>query len=562
MKNRTRAVALAATATLVLSGALAACSSSDSSKKSQNSKDLVSQVHINEQSYANIKQGGTLTTAVPEITPQFNTFQADGTLYTLNFWRWYNPQLMLFSPDGTASPDPDYISGYDKSVKDGNTVVTYTINPKATYNDGSPIDWKSFEATWKANSGQDQAYQPSATDGYSLIKSVTQGTDARQAVVTFNGVYAWVDGLFNVLLNPKAGSAKTFNSGYLNNPHPEWGAGPYKLEKYDKRNGSISFVPNEMWWGSDKAKLDKRTFKAYESTASINAFKAGQIDATSVASKDRLAQVKSMKNIDIRRSATPSQNLLTFNAAHENLKELNVRKAIWMGIDRKVLASIEFQGLDYTEDPPGSFSLYPFQKGYEDNLTKAGYKFDTTEAGKLLDEAGWKMGSGAFREKGGKTLTLSYAVIGDDPTTQASAKATVSMLKKIGVEVKIEQHPSSEFSDVFGKGQFDLFGLGFSSSDPFGFAYFCQVWCSDSGLNVSKTSTKAMDTEAKALAKVPDADQQIKDGNKLEQKFFAETYGIMPTTNGPEIVAVKKGLANYGAGLFYVGRIEDIGWQK
>ena len=136
------------------------------------------------------------------------------------------------------------------------------------------------------------------------------------------------------------------------------------------------------------------------------------------------------------------------------------------------------------------------------------------------------------------------------------------MLKKIGVEVKIEQHPSSEFSDVFGKGQFDLFGLGFSSSDPFGFAYFCQVWCSDSGLNVSKTSTKAMDTEAKALAKVPDADQQIKDGNKLEQKFFAETYGIMPTTNGPEIVAVKKGLANYGAGLFYVGRIEDIGWQK
>jgi peptide/nickel transport system substrate-binding protein len=555
---------LAATVVVATTVALAGCSSSDEGGKGkgQTSQDLSSQFQINQTAYSDLEDGGTLTTAVPEITPQFNTFQSDGTLYTLNFWRWYNPQIMLFDPDGTAKVDPDYVTGYDKEEKGGKTVVTYTINPKATYNDGSPIDWKSWESTWKANRSDSEGFLPSSTDGYSQIESVKQGEDPKQAVVTFKGTYAWTDGLFNVLLNPKAATPDTFNKGYLNNPHPEWGAGPYTLDKYDKKNGTISFKPNPKWWGDDKGKLEKRTFKALEDTASINAFKAGQLDATSVASKDRLAQVKGMKDIDIRRSATPSQNLLTLNAQHANLKDLDVRKAVFMGIDRKVIGEIEFQGLDYTEEPPGSFSLYPFQKGYVDNLAKAGYKYDPKAAGDLLEQAGWKMGSGDYREKDGKTLTLAYAVIGDDPTIQAEAKATVSMLKKIGIEVKIEQHPSSDFSDVFLKGQFDIFGLGFSSSDPFGFAYFCQVWCSNSGLNVSHTSTKAIDAKIHELEKVGDAEQQIEQGNKLEQEIMAETYGIMPTTNGPTIIATKKGLANYGAGLFYVGRVEDVGWTK
>lgn len=556
----TRWVASVAVTAAALSG-LAACGGSGDDGPSTNSSELSKSYQINEQPRDALAQGGTFTTAVPEITPQFNTFQADSTLYSLNVWRWYNPQLILFKPDGTAYADPDYLSGYDKKEVGGKTVVTYTINPKATYNDGSPIDWKAFEATWKANNGTNPAYLNSSTDGYSQIESVKQGTDSKQAIVTFKGAYAWVDGLFNVLLNPKAVSPDTFNKGYLNTPHAEWGAGPYTVDSFDKKNGSITFVPNPKWWG-DKGMLDKRVFLALESTAEINAFKAGQIDAVSVATKDRLAQVKGMKDIDIRRSALPSQNLLTLNGARPVLSDLKVREAVFTGIDRGVLAKISFNGLDYTEKAPGSFALYPFQPGYQDNLAAAGYSYDPDKANKLLDEAGWAKGSDGIRAKDGEPLSLDYAVIGDDPTVQAEAKATVSMLKEIGVDVKIDQHPSSEFSDVFTKKQFDIFGLGFSSSDPFGFAYFCQIWCSNSSLNVSGTGTKAMDAEIAKVAKIGDPKEQIAAGNELETKIFAQTYGILPTTNGPSIIATKKNLANYGAGLFRIGRIEDVGFTK
>ena len=559
--RRKAAVAVLAAMALSLSACGGEKSGAGNNAPVDTSEKLATQAQYNSQPRDNIKDGGTLTTALDEITPQFNTFQADGSAYTLRVWRWYNPVIMLFAPDGTATPNPDYLTDYKKEVREGKTVVTYTINPKATYNDGTPIDWKSFEATWKANSGKDKAYLPSSTDGYNRIASVAKGADDRQAVVTFDGTYAWVDGLFNNLLNPEALSPVTYNKGYVNNPHPEWGAGPYTVDKYDSKNGTISFKRNDRWWG-DQGKLDNRTFRALEASAEINAFKNGQLDAVSAATKDRLAQVKTMTDIDIRKSATPSQSLLTLNAGHAVLKELNVRKAVFMGIDRKVIGDINFNGLDYTEEPPGSFSLYPFQKGYVDNLAAAGYKYDPAAANTLLDQAGWAKGSDGIRLKDGKKLTLSYAVVGDDPTTIAEAKATVSMLKQVGVNVTIDQHPSNEFSKVFIGGQFELFALGFASSDPFGFAYFCQVWCSDSSLNVSQTSTKEIDKEIAQLVKIGNPNQQIDEGNKLEQKIMAETYGIMPTTNGPTIIATKKGLANYGAALFYVGKPQDVGWQK
>ena len=41
-----------------------------------------------------------------------------------------------------------------------------------------------------------------------------------------------------------------------------------------------------------------------------------------------------------------------------------------------------------------------------------------------------------------------------------------------------------------------------------------------------------------------------------------DSYGILPFANGPQMVGVKKGLANYGANGFAILPKEDIGWEK
>ena len=313
-------------ATAALSVTLVGCGGGGSANRggADTAQSLAAQAQYNPQPYDNLKDGGTLTTALPEISAQWNTFQGNATLYSLNLWNWYNPVLTTFSADGKPSFNPDYLTDVKAEMVNGNTRITYTINPKATYNDGSPIDWTAFDATWKANNAQNKAYVVLSSDGYNRIASVTRGVNDRQAVVTFNGVNVWWAGLFGTLLNPKALQPEVFNKGYIDSPHPEWGAGPYTVQKFDKQNGTVVFTRNPKWWGK-KGKLDTRTFLAMEDVASINAFKNGQIDATGVGTKDRLAQVQGMSGIDIRKGISVSNSLFTLNSKSPILADPRVR---------------------------------------------------------------------------------------------------------------------------------------------------------------------------------------------------------------------------------------------
>ena len=556
-----RIAVLAAAA--ALSVTLVACGGSGSGATANGggdtAKSLAEQTQYNPQPYDNLKDGGTLTTALIEISTQWNPFQGDTTLYSYALWNWYNPVLVTYSADGEPRFNPDYLTDVKADTVNGNTRITYTINPKATYNDGSPIDWTAFQATWKADNAQNKAYIVSSSDGYNRIASVTKGVDDRQAVVTFNGFNVWWQGLFNILLNPKALDPQVFNKGYIDTPHPEWGAGPYTVAKFDKQNGTVVFTRNPKWWGK-KGKLETRTFLAMDSVASINAFKNGQLDATGVGSKDRLAQVRGMTGIDIRKGISTQNDLFTLNSKSPILADPRVRKAVFEGIDRKQIADITFQGLDFTETPPGSLTLFSFQDGYQDNFSKA-ITFDVAKAKQDLEAAGWTASPDGMRSKGGQPLEFSYVNVGDDPVGKATAGAVAAMLKNIGVTLDIRQVASTDFSSIISGRKFDMFGSGFGQTDPFGMAYICQIYCSDSQLNLSGTNDPAFDPQVKSVNTLPTAQEQFAKGADVESQAF-KTYGVMPTLTLPAITAVKHRLANYGSGRYFTTTPENIGWQK
>ncbi|MGE3285493.1 MAG: ABC transporter family substrate-binding protein [Pseudonocardia sp.] len=513
----------------------------------------------NPQPYDNIRDGGTYTTAIGEINPQFNVLQGDSTADTRTLWRWSNAMPITFTPEGDPVFNPDYLTSATDETVDGNTRITYTINPAATFNDGTPMDWRIFENQARILSGKDPAYSVSSSDGYDRITSVTRGVDDRQAIVTFAGINLWWPGLFNEWLNPAVNTPELFNQGYLNNPHPEWGAGPYTIGKLDQQAGTVVFERNPKWWGK-RGKLDSRTYVVYEAQASLNAFKNGQLDATGASSAERLAQVRDLPGIEIRRGTSPFTSLFTFNGESPILSDIAVRKALMQAIDRGQLGKILHQGLGYEESPPGSLTLYRFQDGYEDNFSKV-VTFDPEAAKRGLDAAGWVPGPDGVRVKDGKPFVVEYVRTGDSPVGIAAATATAAMLKNVGVTMNIRAVQSSEFSSVVAERSFDLFFSAYSSSDPYGFAYFCQQWCSNSTLNNSKTGTPELDEKVRAVQALPTEAEVITQGNAVETEAFGR-YGVMPIDNGPTIVAVKQGLANVGAGLFFVPLPETVGWQK
>ena len=548
-------------ATAMLSVALVSCGGTvtDGGNGGDTLDSLSEQAQHNPQPYENIRDGGTLTTALAEINPQFNLWQGDTTLDTRTVWNWYNPLLITFTADGDAVYNPDYLTDVRQETVDGNTRITYTINPRATYNDGSPIDWRSFEVVWKANNATNPAYIVASSDGYDRIASVARGVDDRQAVVTFQGVNLWWQSLFNNLLHPNTLAPEVFNQGYINTPHPEWGAGPYMIENFDRQAGTITFVRNPKWWGKP-GKLDSRTFLTMESQASINAFRNGQLDATGVATQDRLAQVSGMSGIEIRKSIQPALNFFTLNGKSPILADPAVRKAVFQGIDRQQLQEIHFQGLNFTAPLPGSMVILAFQDGYQDNFAKV-ITFNPEQAKQGLEAAGWTLGPDGFRVKDGKPLEFAYVNTGDDPVGKAVASATAAMLKNIGVRLNIRQVPSSEFSAILAEKRFDMFYSAVAQSDPYGIAYICQIYCSDSQLINAGVADPALDPQLRMVNQLPTPQEQYARANEVEIEAL-QTYGVMPTIYRPVIVAVKQGLANFGAGRFFVATPETIGWQK
>lgn len=516
-----------------------------------------------------LQEGGVVRFGITEIPPQLNPFNSDASADTSRLATWYTPQMILMETDGTPYKNDNYLDVWETDTVDGNTQITFTFTDEAHFNDGTDMDWTAIDATWKANRSNEEGFNPNATDGYKEIASVEQGDTAKTAIVTFDGEFAWPKMPFLTgIMHPSVNTPEMFNEGFVEEPNGDLGAGPYKIKEFDGNAEFMSFEPNPEWWG-DKPMLDEVSFKGLDAAAAINAFKNGEIDTVGTNTKDRLAQVADMEGVVTYRAQQTANTLLQVDSEKPMFQDLNVRKAFFMAVNIDQQKQIAWNGLDYSEEPAGSFTLFEFQPGYENSLENAGYKFDEEESKRLLEEAGWIAGEDGVREKDGERFSVVYPIFSDDPTQEALAKSIQAQMMAVGIELEIDVRPSSDFSDDYNTKNWDIFSLRFTSSDPFGAAWFCQLYCSDSGLNLSGTGTPEMDERIKnEIESINDAEEQTAAAMKLEAEIFEQSWGIIPLYNGPEITTAKEGLANLtpepyvGLDLFGVQPVENVGWMK
>ena len=511
----------------------------------------------NSQDRDKIKDGGTFTLATT-YTPNWNSFSVEGnTGYMSELWSWYMPQLATFDIKGNHSWNKDYITKAEVTNENPLT-VTYTINDKAKWNDGKDIDWTAFESTWRVLNGKDESYTPASTEGYDKIASVTQGSTAKEAVVTFSEpFYPW-QSLFTSLYPPQALDANVYASGWVYNPHSEWGAGPFKVQSADQ--DSVTFVRNENWWG-DTAKLEKITYRYMEPTAELNAFKNGELDQVKFASNNSLQNIKTRKDIQIRLGYSAGTNVLTFNAKSDALKDENVRKAVVQAFDRDTFQKVHFQGLNWTPETPGSEVFPVYQQGYENNLPEEAKKTDVAGAKKTLEAAGYKMGSDSYYAKDGKTLEIRYTYFGDTALGNNMAKAIAQMMKAAGIKINLDNRDSSKFADTMNSHDYEIVPMAWSSTTPFSQNNIYQLYGSDSDSNYTFTGSKEVDELSHIPGTISNQLEAVKAANKAEKAALA-LFGSLPMDISPSFVAVKTGLANWGPAGFKSVLPENVGWQK
>ena len=221
-----RCAALVFTTVLLVAG----CSSSnDQPPSAGGNAEVGTTSDINPQDPANLRQGGSLRLALPSFPANFNTLHIDGNEGPVAaMMRWTLPRAFRVGPDGSTTVNTDYFTSIELTSEDPQ-VVTYTINPQATWSDGTPITWEDIASQTNATNGKNKDFAIASAAGSDRVASVTRGVDDRQAVMTFAAQYTEWQGMFagNGMLLPKAmtENPEVFNRGQLSQPGPS--AGPF-----------------------------------------------------------------------------------------------------------------------------------------------------------------------------------------------------------------------------------------------------------------------------------------------------------------------------------------------
>jgi peptide/nickel transport system substrate-binding protein len=523
---------------------------------------------INATDRSQLTDGGSIRWPLDGMPPNFNANELDGTLSA-------NADVMgallpsMFNFDALAQPsvNSNYLDSADLTAKTPKQVVTYHINPKAVWYDGTPITEADFQAQWKAMNGTNPAFKVASTNGYEKIESVAKGKDEREVVVTYSQPYVDWRGLFGLLYPVSTNSnPSVFNDGWKAKPLTS--AGPFKLETLDQTAKTITLSRNEKWWGRP-AKLDRIIYRVIDADAQIDSLANGEIDFMDIGPDvNKLKRATTTAGITIHRAGGPNFRHLTINGTSPILSDVNVRKAVALSINRATITKALLSPLGVTATPLGNHIFMANQKGYQDNSGEVG-KYDLTKAGALLDAAGWKL-TGTQRSKAGKPLTLRIVIPSQVATSKQESELMQSMLGAVGIKLDIQTVPTGDFFDKYiTPGDFDLTVFSWLGGQfPISSAksiYAKPKPGANGGLDVQQNYARVGSDQIDQLFDQATAEfdttKALALGNQIDTLIWQEVHSLT-FYQRPELIAAKSTLGNFGAFGFATAYYEDIGFKK
>jgi peptide/nickel transport system substrate-binding protein len=552
---------------LMLGAACSGGGSKDSATGGTSSSAKPGVNDINPTDRNEMADGGKLTWPIDTFPSNFNIGELDGALADgASIMGALMPGMFNFDAEAGPVVNPDYAASAVLTATQPKQIVTYKLNPKAAWDDGTPITVADFEAQWKALSGKDDRYRIASSNGYEKIESVAKGADDKEIVVTYAAPFVDWQGLFSPLYPASTNNdPNVFNDGWKAKPLTT--AGPFKFGTLDTTAQTITLVRNDKWWGRP-AKLDSLVFRKVDRDAQADALANGEIDFMGIGSDvNRLKRAEATQGTAIRRSSAPNFNHMTINGKSPILSDLNVRKALAQSIDRDAIAKTLLGPLGVKTTPLGNHIYMTNQKGYQDN--SGSLPFDTAAAGKLLDDAGWKM-SGDTRMKDGKPLTLRLPLPPSSTIGKQIAELCRAMAQKVGIKIEIQSVAGDDFFPKYvSTGDFDIVLFGWSGT-PFPVTSAKSIYVApqkkpdgtdDIQQNYARVGSPEIDKLFDEGAAEFDAEKQIVIGNQIDKLIWDEVHSLT-FYQVPDIVAAKEKLANFGAFGFASTIYEDIGYKK
>lgn len=535
-----------------------------------------------------VLDGGTLRWAVETVPATLNVFQPEATADSELLTEALLPHLFRLDERGRPTPDPDYLAAAESTPAGQHPqTVTYRLNPKAVWTDGTPLTAADFAAQWHAlGEGADPAYRTERPAGYAAISAVAQGADDREVKVAFKQPYAAWRTLFSPLYPAAAtGTPAAFNQPLTNAPS----AGPFTVQTYDRAGGRATVARNPRWWG-ETAKAEAIDFLATPAAQRLDALDQGSLDiapltesvdravpangrtsaappdaaALAEASAQALRRAEALPGLRVHRAAAPSFAQLTLNGTRGPLADPAVRRAVARAVDRRRIADAAVTPFGLPAVPLGHHLLMVGQEGYQDNSGAAG----ETLPGELLDRAGWRS-TGSTRAKDGKELTLGLLVPDGSAAARRAADALTANLAESGIALRPQAVPAESFlSDHLATGEYDLALFSWPvTSDATGAApRYTKPKPGPDGLpvvgrNYARTGSEEIDRLLTDASAELDPAARHAALQQADTRIWQLAHSV-PLYQRPDLVAVRAEVANAGAFGFATPRFQDLGFRR
>ncbi|WP_406429958.1 ABC transporter substrate-binding protein [Streptomyces sp. NBC_01589] len=382
----------------------------------------------------------------------------------------------------------DFLTNYDP--KDNHTVPglatkwepsadkltwTYTIRSNSKWSDGQQAT--AEDAAWTFNKMMTDEGAATANGSFvANFKKVT-APSPEKLVIELKQPQATMAAL-DVPIVPKHVWEKVGDFSKFNNDtkFPIVGNGPYILTDY-KVDQYVKLKANKSFWRG-APKFDELVFKTYkDQDAAVAALRKGEVSFVAGAPALTPAQADSLKgDKNIKVNEGPGRRFFAlatnpgaqtkdgkkFGDGNKALLDQKVRQALFLSIDRKTIIDKVFQGhaVEGQGYIPPRFSDYFWQPSDSQKLS-----YDPDRAGKLLDQAGYKLKGDQRVGKDGKPLDLRILCHATDPNDKAIGKYLKEWWGKLGIGLKVDCR--DDVSVPWYAGEYDLAFDGWSvNPDP------------------------------------------------------------------------------------------------
>ncbi len=374
----TRLVTVGAAGLLV--AGLAACGSSPSnSSKSSTATELV-------------MESSPETT----ITQTFNPYVNTGAPYGMGATGLIYEPLIQFDLAKAPTYYPYLATSY--SWSNNYKSITFTIRTGVKWNNGTAFTPADVAFTYNL-----MMKYPAINSGGLTMTSVTTSGDT----VTLNfptSQYGNLEQIAGVGIVPKSIWSTVGNPATYSDANPV-GTGPYMLDNFTPQGFTLKKNPN--YW--QPVHVDKVYFPAYASnTGALNALFSNQIDWTG----NYIPGLK--KNfVDTDPAhhhyyeASNGDESLEGNLTKWPTNQLPVRQAISLAVDRTLLGSEGEAGLENPVLSAGGLTQPIFNDWLSSSIGTVSATGNVAAAKKVLENAGFTMGSNGYFEKGGQTVALT-----------------------------------------------------------------------------------------------------------------------------------------------------------